>query len=51
MPRDHLNTVRDILAERKRTPSAQLRQALAALKENVDTRVRISPSPACHRGQ
>ena len=47
----HLNAVRDVLAERERTPSAQLRHALAALKENVDTGVRVSPSPACHRGQ
>ena len=51
MQRDHLNAVRDVLAERERTPSAQLRQALVALKENVDRRVRVSPSPACHRGQ
>ena len=51
MQRDHLNALRDVLVERERTPSAQLRQALAALKENVDTRVRVSPSPACHRGQ
>ena len=35
--RDHLNAVPYVLAERERTPSAQLRQALAALKENVDT--------------
>ena len=51
MQHDHLNAVRDVLAERERTPSVQLRQALAVLKENVDTRVRVSPSPAYHRGQ
>ena len=42
---DHLNAVRDILAERERTPSAQLRQALAALKESVDTRLRLPLLP------
>ena len=48
---NHLNAVREVLMERERMPSARLRQALVALKENVDTRVRVSPSPACHRGQ
>ena len=43
MQRDDLNTVR---VERERRPSAQLRKALAALKGNVDTRVRVSPSSA-----
>ena len=51
MERDRLNAVRDVLAERERTPPAYLRQALAALKENEVTRVRVTPSPACHRGQ
>ena len=32
-----------VLAERERTPTSQLRQALAAIKENVDTRVRVCP--------
>ena len=32
-----------VLAERERTPTLQLRQALAAIKENVDTRVRVCP--------
>ena len=32
-----------MLAERERTPTSQLRQALAAIKENVDTRVRVCP--------
>ena len=48
---DHLNAVRDVAAEQERTPSAQLWQAVAAVKEDVDIRVRSSPSPACHRGQ
>ena len=47
--RNHLNTVRDVLVERERTPSAQLRQTLVVLKENVDTQVQLSPFPACHR--
>ena len=51
MQRNHLNAVRHVPTERERTPCAQLRQALAAVKENVDTRVRVSRSPACHRGQ
>ena len=48
---DHLNALRYVLAERERTPSAQLRQALAPLKENVDTGVQVSPSIACHKDQ
>ena len=32
-----------MLAERECTPTSQLRQALAAIKENVDTRVRVCP--------
>ena len=51
MQRDCWNAVRDNLAEWERTPSAQLRQALAALKDNVQTPLRVSPSAACHRGQ
>ena len=51
MQRDHLNAVRDVLAEQQRTPSAQLRQTMAALKENVDTQVRVSPSSTCNGGQ
>ena len=35
--------VRAVLAERERTPTSQLRQALAAIKENVDTRVPVCP--------
>ena len=51
MQRDHLNAVREVVAERVGTPSAKVRHAVAALKESVDTRVRVSPSPACHGGQ
>ena len=35
--------VRAVLAERERTPTSQLRQALAAIKENVDMRVQVCP--------
>ena len=48
---NHLNAVRDVLVERERMPSAQLWQALPALKENVDTQMRVSPSHAFHRGR
>ena len=41
--RNPLNAVRDVLVEREGTPSAQLPQAMAAVKKNVDTRVRVSP--------
>ena len=37
--------------ERERTPTSQLRQALAAIKENVDTRVRVCPPQAYPHGQ
>ena len=48
---NHLNAVRHVLVERERTRSTLLRQAMAAVKLNVDTRVRVSHSLACHRGQ
>ena len=41
--RHQRSAVRAVLAERERTPTSQLRQALAAIKENVDTRVRVCP--------
>ena len=41
--RHQQSAVRTVLAERERTPTWQLRQALAAIKENVDTRVRVCP--------
>ena len=41
--RHQQSAVRAVLAERERTPTSQLRQALAAIKENVDTRVRVCP--------
>ena len=41
--RHQQSAVRALLAERERTPTSQLRQALAAIKENVDTRVRVCP--------
>ena len=41
--RHQQSAVRAVLAERERTPISQLRQALAAIKENVDTRVRVCP--------
>ena len=43
--RGHPNAVQDVLVERERTPSAQLQQALAALKENEYTAMRVSPFP------
>ena len=43
--RNQLNAVREVHLERQMTPSAQLRLSLAALKENVDRRVRVSPFP------
>ena len=42
-PQDQQSAVRAVLAERERGPTSQLRQALAAIKENVDTRVRVCP--------
>ena len=41
--RHQQSAVRAVLAERERTPTSQLRQALAGIKENVDTRVRVCP--------
>ena len=41
--RHQQSAVRAVLAHRERTPTSQLRQALAAIKENVDTRVRVCP--------
>ena len=41
--RHQQSAVRSVVAERERTPTSQLRQALAAIKENVDTRVRVCP--------
>ena len=41
--RHQQSAVRAVLAERERTPNSQLRQVLAAIKENVDTRVRVCP--------
>ena len=41
--RHQQSAVQAVLAERERTPTSQLRQALAAIKENVDTRVRVCP--------
>ena len=41
--RHQQSAVPAVLAERERTPTSQLRQALAAIKENVDTRVRVCP--------
>ena len=41
--RHQQSAVRAMLAERERTPTSQLRQALAAIKENVDTHVRVCP--------
>ena len=41
--RHQQSAIRAVLAERERTPTSQLRQALAAIKENVDTRVRVCP--------
>ena len=35
------SAVRAVLAERERTPTSQLRQALVAIKENVDMRLRV----------
>ena len=37
------SAVRAVLAEREPTPTSHMRQALAAIKENVDTRVRVCP--------
>ena len=37
------SAVRAVLAERERTLTSQLRQVLATIKENVDTRVRVCP--------
>ena len=41
--RHQQSAVRAVLAERERMPPSQLRQALAAFKESVDTRVRVCP--------
>ena len=41
--RHQQSAVRAVLAERERKPTSQLRQALAAFKENLDTRVRVCP--------
>ena len=41
--RSQQSAVRAVLAERERTPTTQMRQALAAIKENVDTRLRVCP--------